>query len=66
MFFSYQSEYIDNGKKYSIVRIIPKWSKSISLIGLTVAIFDGNSKTIQTSVRKKYFENLMSKWSEDI
>jgi hypothetical protein len=62
---SNKSQFIGNHSKYSPVRIISKWSKTISLIGLTIACHDGQHKN-QISLRKKILESLMVKWSEDI
>jgi hypothetical protein len=48
------------------VRILPSWSRSLSLIGVTVCVHDGIFKSSQNNIKKKTLENLMSKWNEDI
>lgn len=49
---SSKSYFLANHTKYSPVRIISKWSKTISLIGITVACHDGLLKN-QIPLRKK-------------
>lgn len=48
-----------------MVRLIPKWSKTMSIFGVTIAIHENNLKN-QVTFRKKTLENLMNKWNEDI
>ena len=62
---SYKSAFLANHNKYSVVRIIPKWSKTISIIGISVACHDGILKN-QISLRRKIIEGLMTKWSDDL
>lgn len=50
-----QSEFLDNPNKYTIVRLIPKWSKSLSLIGVTMAAHEGIFKTAQNSIKRKTY-----------
>lgn len=57
-----KSNFLGNTQKYTPLRIIPKWSKTISIIGITVACHDNVLKN-QISLRKKTFESLMQKWN---
>lgn len=54
--------FLGNHTKYSPVRIISRWCKTFSTIGLTLACHDDILKN-QISLRKKVLENLMIKWS---
>lgn len=50
-----QSEFLDNPNKYSVVRVLPSWSRSLSIIGLTVSSHDGIFKSSQNNIKKKTF-----------
>lgn len=52
MILSTKSQFINNHSKYSPIRIIAKWSKTMSIIGITFACHDGLLKN-QISLRKK-------------
>ena len=62
---STKSLFLANQNKYTPIRIISRWSKTISLIGLTIACHDDVLKN-QIQIRKKVLENMMNKWNEDI
>lgn len=59
---SSKSQFISNHTKYSPVRIISKWSRTMSTIGITIACHDGLLKN-QISMRKKVLLSLMTKWN---
>jgi hypothetical protein len=46
--------------------VLTSWSKSLSLVGITVASHDGIFKTSQNQIKKKTYENLIGKWNDDI
>ncbi len=54
--------FVGNHNRYSPVKIISRWSKTVSLIGITLAYHDDLLKN-QISLRKKVLESLMIKWS---
>ena len=61
-----QSAFLDNPQKYTVVRLVTSWSKSLSIIGVTVAAHEGIFKSSQNAIKKKTYENLIIKWNEDI
>lgn len=61
-----QSEFIENNQKYTPVRILTTWSKSLSIIGLTIGSHEGIFKSAQNNIKRKTYENLIGKWNENI
>ena len=50
-----QSSFLDNPQKYTVVRIVPSWSKTVSLIGITITTHEGIFKSSQNQIKRKTF-----------
>jgi len=59
----HKSDFLWDGNKYTPVRVVASWSKSLSIVGITFAWHNGVLPT-NISLKKKVLQQLALKWNE--
>lgn len=61
--WSDKSDYLSDGNKYTPIRAVCTWSKTMSVIGITFAWHNGVLPT-NISLKRKILQQLATKWNE--